>query len=369
MTHEHGSDRGPRHAVDPAAEILERDLAALAARSRRDMKPLSETLSIVSGRRPGRFREEPVKSIFGFLGARPGLAFGGAVAAIALALLLVPISYERVVGHDVSLTLENASPEAARQIAGELKDALAVDAVRVDAAASEAGRAFTLAARVAAGAGPTARAVTDALASALVAKGYAAQAAVTPVTATVSGNVYAMVMNNVITVSIDGKTDAELSAEIAEKLAQAGLPNAQVSVTREGEDFMKVEVNAHHEGGAAPDHEPIQLQLTSGGEDLGGIAHHATVRLKKVADEAGTHLVVEVEDGGRSGTATVDDPESLTDAELSAEIHRQLAALGLGHLSVSSQDGRIQVMAVDPGVAPAGEQPTSWGRLKEKAGK
>jgi hypothetical protein len=181
-----------------------------------------------------------------------------------------------------------------------------------------------------------------------------------------------MVMNNVITVSIDGKTDAELNAEITEKLTAAGLPNAQVSVTREtrdGSDFMRVEVQAHGDGAEVPDHEPIQLQLTSNGEDLGGIAHHATVRLRKLADDEGNHLLVDVEDGGRTATATVDNPEALSDAEITAEIHRQLAAQGMGHLSVSSQDGKIQVLALEPGVAPAGDQPTSWGKLKDKYGK
>lgn len=363
-------DPRPRHDRSTSLDRrIDRDLEALAARSAENPRPLTETLHTLSGRRSGRRWEERFMAWTGFWKMRPRLATAAVVVLAAAALLVVPVSYTKVVGHEITLNLDGKgmSREVVGTLAGQFKSALHADAVQVAAGVEDGAATYTFTARAA---GRDAPAAAEAFAHNLTGKGYTARAVATPIRERVSGNVYAMAYDNVIRVSVDGKSADELETEIADALAAAGVPNAQVSVTMDGDNGspnMKIEVKAT--GDCDPDaagSEP-QLVLTADGKDLGGDTENVNVRMKKAEAADGTvQLQVEVTRDGTVYTATVENAESLSDADLAAAVHDQLAAQGVD-LSVSSQDGRVQVLGLG---ATGGAEPqirkTTWGRLKQE---
>lgn len=368
-----GSHAEPERSLD---DPIGRDLEALASRSQRNVRPLTDTVQRLAGERPKRPWEERLMASFKLLGARPRLAVVGAVAALALALLVIPVSYQRVVGHDVTLQLAGAGIDQStiRGIATEFKTALNGGPVRVEAQADGAAATFILSSRVPMRSGRSAEAIAQAFAHTLTGKGYTAEAAVTAVREKVSSNVYAMVAENVIRISVDGKSSAEVETAIAEQLAAAGIPNAQVSVTMDGDgNKMEIQVRAEHEGPCDGTATPPEIVLTAGGEDLGGTGEAARIKICKTMTDEGARLVLDVEQAGRIATVTVNNPETLSDAELSAEVQRQLTALGITDLSVSAQDGILKCFDANalleksaPGATPGGTEKTTFGKVKTK---
>ena len=364
----------PRPEIpSPPDGAIDRDLQALDARSRRDMKPLAETLATLSGPRRKRTWEEGLMAWTGFWRSRPRWAVAGVVAVLALALLVVPVSYEQVTGHQVAVTVAGAQIErpVMDEIAAGLKTALGADAVEVALRAGDGGFEYTLRANLGAAEGAKARSVADVFARTLTEKGYDARADVTEIRERTSGNVYAMMMDNVIRVSVDGKSAAELETEIAAQLTAAGVPNAEVSVTMDGDDKMEIQISAEARGepGEMDLTQPTQIVLTKGGEDLGGELEDIGVRIAMLCAEGGPEqMKVDVNQAGRSATAVVSNPQALTDAALAAEISRQLTEQGLVDLSVSVQDGQVEITGLDPkaGVLGAAEEKATWGDLKQK---
>lgn len=364
-------DPRPRHDRSTLNRRIDRDLKALATRSAEDPLPLAQTLHSLSGSRPERRWEERVMAWTGFWKTRPRLVTTAAVALVAAALLMVPVSYTKVVGHEVTLNLSgsNVSREVVGTLAGQFKEALHADAMQVAATLEDGVRGYTFTARAP---GRNAPAVAEAFAHNLAGKGYTAEAGSTPIKERVSGNVYAMAYDNVVRVSVDGKSAAELESEIADALAAAGVPNAQVSVTLGGDDdsrTMKVEVTADAEGGPEAAGSEPQLVLTSNGGDLGGEARECSVRMMKTESTDGSaQLQVDVTRDGTVYTATVENAEALSDADLAAAVHEQLAAQGVD-LSVSAQDGRVQVVDLGSGIQAEPEsqvKKTTWGKLKQQ---
>jgi hypothetical protein len=360
---------------NPLDDRVARDLETLHSRSRRDVLPLSSTLRIPA--RTGGGREDRLMALPRFLGSHPRFAVLAGVAVVALAFLLVPFSYEHVVGQEVTLHMagEGLTPDLARNIAHELGGSFENATVNVASRQADEGTLYTVVAKVSGDDAGSAAAVSEAFARSLREKGYEAKAITTPVKEQTSGSLYAMAFDRTVRVSIDGKTADELEAEITAQLAAAGVPNAQVSVTREGDDHMKIEVMAESQGepGTADAHP--QLILTSDGKDLGagmdGEAADCDIRLMKTVDDAGEHLIVEVTRSGETGTATVDDPASLSDAGLAAAVAEQLAAQGFTDLDVSADGGRLEILVGDSGLSPQSgdvgvQEKTSWGALKSK---
>jgi hypothetical protein len=136
---------------------------------------------------------------------------------------------------------------------------------------------------------------------------------------------------------------------------------------------IEIQVRAEHEGAVdAMVGTPPEIVITAGGEDLaGGIAETARIKITKTVAEDGSRLVVDIEEADRTGTVTVERPETLSDAELLAEIQRQLAALGMSHLSVSVQDGMVKCFDANalleksaPGATPGGTEKSTFGKVK-----
>ena len=271
------------------------------------------------------------------------------VTAVALGLFIVfglPIPFEKTVGHDVALTVSGGAlgAESAQAIAKEMKTLLAADRVVVQADAADGGAlAFRFVASLQERSGAKVRKAADALAASVKASGYQATADVTARTERVSGTVYAFASDRVIRISTDGKTAAQLEAEIRDRLAAAGLSDVQVSVQDEGDNQkIGIEMNRESQGGQPPAEEMPEIVLTKNGQDLDGVGTgQCQIRVKKLKDDAGaTKLVVDLTKDGQSSTAEVPNVDGMSDLALQSELQSQFDRAGIP-VRVTVRDGKI----------------------------
>jgi len=320
------------------------DFEALGSVTERERPELDRTMRAAQLRQKTvrAARKEWLMSAVTVMKRRPWIVTAAAAIAIALVLLAVPISYERTTGHQVNLTIagELETPRAAT-IARELKSALHAEqvAVRLENGTT------VLSAFLPLHAGSNAPALAQAFAKELETKGYHASAATLAVKERTSGNVYAFARDRMITVESAGKSAAQLEAEIRQRFAEAGVPDAKVSVTDQpgGQREVKVEMHQEHEG-TNPDQAPdlVGLQLTKNGVPLRGGQQVSVKCMKLKGSDGSTTLRVIVEEDGRSVTAEVKNPESLGDAATAAEIQRQISAAGI-QARVTVQNGQVRI--------------------------
>jgi hypothetical protein len=323
---------------------MHEDLRALGSVTERD-RPDPERMMRAARLRRTReraTRKEWLMSAVTMVKRRPWLATGLSALALALVLLAVPVSYERTTGHQVILTIAGSlEPARLAAIAGEFQSALGAEHVtaRVESDATILGAFLPARSR------SFSPALAQAFAKELGAKGYHATASTAEVKEKTSGNVYAYALSQIITVEAAGKTAAQLEAEIRRRLAEAGVPDAQVSVTDQAGGGRKVEVKVEkHQSGAPAAGEEIavpKLQITKNGVPVAGEGLELRVEKLRGADGSTTMKIVAA-DGPRTATATIKNPESLGDAGLAAEIERQLSAQGIT-ARVAVENGQIRI--------------------------
>jgi hypothetical protein len=308
----------------PVPETLDHDLAALRGLTAEGRPDLETSLRAARSRAGGK-EEEGFTMAVHFLRRRPALATVLGVVVVALGLLAIPISYQRTVGYDVALTLHgaNLAQSQVRDMAAGFKQTLGSGDAAVMASMENGRLTYVFKAT---GKGD-ARGAAQAFAKELTVLGYQVSVSATPVKETVSGNVYAYAMNQVIEIRTDGKSAAELESEIRSRLLAAGVTKAQVSVTDLGGDQRSIKVEAQHtmEGGA-PLVEVPELVLTKDGKPLTG---GSSIELRKKKDAAGLiSLAVTIRSDGRTLNEEIPNAGSMSDAQLSAEIQSRLDAAG-----------------------------------------
>ncbi|HMI30152.1 MAG TPA: hypothetical protein VK527_00310 [Candidatus Limnocylindrales bacterium] len=278
-----------------------------------------------------------------------------AVAAVVFGVLLVviamvvPVSYQRVVGQDVALTFagKGIGREQIGAIARELKGVLGSDGVVVDASAVDQGTQFVLRATSPQRSGAGVQRVAGEFARGLAAKGYSASFQVTPHRERVRYPAAAYAWDQIIRISVDGKSAAQLQSEIQSRLSDAGVPDAQVSVTDrpEGGREIKLKVERQAVGDASTaTPEPLpQVVLTKDGAPLAGGEGFAVKIQKKKINDAVT-LTVEVTSNDKSAKAEVPNSQSMSDADLANAITTQLTQAGV--------EARVTVVAGKVSVEP-----------------
>lgn len=281
--------------------------------------------------------------------ARPALAALAVVALLIVVGMVVPVSYDRVTGHDISITLAGAgfTPDQIAPTAKEMKTRLGAEGVQVEASEDNGAARFvfrtTLPERSRAEAARKAGGFVRELAQ----KGYAASLAVAPHREHVTSPAVAYAWNQIIQISVDGKSASALESEIKQRLAEAGLPDAQVSVKDGATGGREISVNVQRQnfGGAPPTDQPQpELVLTKNGAPITG---GSTVKIKKMKDQTGaTSLVVETSDQGKTATATVPNSDKMSDAELQTAIETQLRHAGL-NVRVEVVGGQIKVRPIE----------------------
>lgn len=280
------------------------------------------------------------------LRGRPALTTIMGTAIMAAAMLVVPISYQQTIGHEVLLTVSGPSlnDDTARRVAGELKSALEAEDVTLAAApaapvemkispasspsnpgtaappvkeaspAAPAKPRYELTARVPSPSRVNVEAAAAAFVRVLAERGMDAEVGIATLREEVSGNVYAMALDKAIEIRINraGKSVDELAAEIRAQLEDAGLPNPHVKVSEDGE-MMKIAVTAC--GDDLPCEELPEINLSFDGMDM---------------------------DSPNARTIAVRRTPDMTDEDVIAEVTRQLREQGVD-AEVTIVDGRIQI--------------------------
>jgi hypothetical protein len=331
---------------------LERDLEALRTLTARDIPELEPTLETIRRREPvpgpplGTARRK-LMALLHSIRTRPALAAGLAVALVALIGMVVPVSYDRITGEDVALTIagKGVGPEEVASVARDFKAALGSGPVMVEATEDGAAPRFVLRASLPGRPATGVRRSTLEFARALAARGVSASVQVTPRRERVRYPAVAYAFDRIIRISVDGKTAAALEREIKDRLVQAGVPDAQVSVTDApgGGHEIRMTVEREHEGapGAAPLEPVPQIELTKNGVPLPG-QEGTSVKIQKKKVDGATTLLVDVTLNGRSGHAEVAHAETMGDAALADAIRTQLLQAGL-NVRVTVAGGRISI--------------------------
>jgi hypothetical protein len=323
------------------------DLDALGRRSSREFPTLDATVRSVRQKNHESMKEATFMSSIRGSKARPLLITASVIAVVVIALLAVPIPYDKTVGHDVTLKLDATALNQSQvmAIAKELKTQLGVDQVKVGILSENGRRSYEMMATVPTGTGVHPERVAEAFASNLEASGFRATAEVTPKVERVSTTVYAYAQGQVIEISMDGKSSEQIAAEIRQALFDAGVSMAEVSVdvtdNPDGTQEVRIEVEAECEDSDPCEDHP-QIRLTKEGESLGGELEDCTVRVKKLAGDDGTQLIVEVTKDGQTIEAEVGNIDEMSDAELASEIETALSQQGVS-ASVDVVNGRIEI--------------------------
>ena len=322
---EHSSRFGPAADPDPrpVPGAIDHDLDALRSVTSQHPPGLTTSLRAAQRRATGAHGEGFTMAIRS-LSRRPALATVLGVVVAAVGLLAIPVSFERTVGYDVALTLggANVAQSQVAEIARELSETLGGQGARVEATMEDGRMTYVLETS----AKGDVRGAAGAFAKQLTALGYTAAVTTRPRKETVSGNMYAYAMSRVLQISTDGKSAAQIEAEIRDGLVSAGVTGAQVSVTDLGGDKRQIRLEAKHTGQPVPDFP--ELVLTRDGkpvEDAG-----CAVKVMKSMDGSGRlALTVTATVDGRATTVELPNAETMSDAAIAAAIESRLLAAGI----------------------------------------
>lgn len=274
----------------------------------------------------------------------PWLATAALSAVIVIASLVVPFSYEKVTGHDLTLALSGTQDMAQVQaIAKELKAAVHAGGIQVTAENRNGALTFLLNARVPSTAGIDVASVGNAFASQLEERGFTASVETKLVREKVSGNVYAYARDVTVRVETSGKNAAQIEAEIRQQLAAAGITNAQVNVVDEGGNKRKVTVEAHAESnnGTPPEQPNLKLELTKNGQTIAP-GDGQSIEVQKIKTSTGMNLELKYTNNGRTTKSTVANVDKMSDAEVAAALKSQLQAAGF-NVDVKVEGGKISI--------------------------
>jgi hypothetical protein len=120
------------------------------------------------------------------------------------------------------------------------------------------------------------------------------------------------------------------------------MDDVQVSVTDRAEGGREVRIQAERQS-TDPTQEIEEPQLILEGEGQPADGDMLRVKVRKLKDDAGaTSLVVDVQAQDRTATATVANPESMSDFAIASEIKSQLFSAGID-ADVEVTNGKIEV--------------------------
>lgn len=308
--------------TDPRDELdrrIEQDQEALGAASRAALWPLERVRRIAATETQAtnnqhRSRGETIMSKLSRWKSRPRLVSMLGVCAVAAVLLVVPVRYQRTIGHRIDLTVSGAALDqiGIERLTGDVGQVTRARSLQVDQAA---GGGVTLGIELHATSEERAERVASALVERLRDRTFTADARVSPITETVSGNVYAMVRDRIIVIDVntEGKTDQEVEDEIRAQLLDEGVADPDVKYHSDGAK-TEVRVQGEHEGKAF------------------NVVH------KTLGDEREPGVRMEI------GWPDISREEGMTDEELEQKILRQLEERGLqGDVEIDGDQVRVKV--------------------------
>jgi len=228
-----------------AAGLIDDSLSALRRRSMPEATPLAdirervETHPAASSRKEySRMAETTHK-----LAARKKLGFGlGLAAAALLFFTLVPFSYDRVVGYDVTISEIEPGPTVNINPIIQAMTGMGYDNVSVSTNYASTETSIWISGL------PHKKAAQEASAVFSTLTGLEGDVEYTPKVETVSGSLYAQVKEQLFSVEITatGDTPEEIQASIESQLESMGL-TGEATVTQDG-DQMQIEITIPADG-------------------------------------------------------------------------------------------------------------------------
>jgi len=326
---------------------MDRDLEALRKLSAQDVADLDTTIQTI--RRRGLdssptpwYSRRGIMALVHAVRTRPALAAAVLGALAVLVAMVVPVSYDRVVGQDVALTVAGkgiGGPEI-RGIAEGLKSALGTNGVMVEAVPGDPGARFVLHTTLPRRSGGDVERATTTFARELASRGYSASVQVRPHVERVRYPAVAYALDQIIRIDVGGKSAASLEAEIRDKFAQAGIPDANVSVTDRPDGGREVKMTVERQrvnDGTAPPPEPVpQIVLTKDGAPLTG-GEGFMVKIQKRKENEAVTLIAEVTSNGKSAKIEIPNANTMSDAAIADAVTTQLRQAGI--------DARVAVTA------------------------
>lgn len=288
----------------------------------------------------------------GFIRTRPLVAAAAVAVVLVVASMVIPISYDKVTGQDVALTLASGDlpMEQVAGVAKDMKARLGAESVSVEAEAGNSGTSFVLRATASDRSRAEIAEEASGFVRELASKGVSASVNVAPHKERVRYPVAAYAWDQIIQISVDGKSAVELENEIRQRLAEAGVPNAEVSVTDAATGGRNVSLRVERlrtsDDPSTEPREPMpQLVLTKDGAPLGGEnAVKVQVQKRKTQDGAVT-LVADVAAHGKSAKIEVPNVQSMSDSELASALQARFREAGLNlNVTVTNGDLKIEPM-------------------------
>jgi hypothetical protein len=338
-------------------ERIAQDLGALRSVRAQDLPSLHETVRAAQRLRPDPGLEPNgirriLMQALGFIRMRPLVATAAAALVLVIASM-IPVSYDRVTGHEVALTIsgDGVSMEQVTAAAKEMKARLGAEAVSVRAEAGNAGTAFVLSA-VASGRSRSELAdATSGFVHELARKGIRASVNLAPHKERVRHPVVAYAWDQMIQISVDGKSASQLESEIKQRLAEAGVADAQVSVTDVPNGGRNVSLRVERlrtsdDPMAAREESMPTLVLTKDGAPLAdGNAVQVKLQKRKTQDGAVT-IVADIAAHGKTATVEIPNTQNMSDMELQNALSTKFREQGLS-LNVTVTNGAIRIEPVE----------------------
>jgi hypothetical protein len=306
-------------------EALRKDLQALGSSSLRDLPSVDQTARLLRNQDMGRSPGGIAVKIFQQIQTRPWAATLTVAVVLALILLVIPVSYQKTVGHDVVLKVQGAGLSGAQidRIASEFRSALRAENIMMN---EQSGGPLTFTARVPRSSRAQVDRISQAFVHGLAGHGISATAEATPRVERVLGNLYAYARDNLITVNVStaGKTDAQIEADIKSQLEAAGLESPEVEYRKQGDQTTL----------------KLMIRKTAGAVDSSSCCPEVTVTLDG-------HEPGEGQGDGKNAQIRVKRTSEMTDEQVIAQIKQQLRDQGVD-ADVTMENGQIQVHRKTP---------------------
>ncbi len=306
-------EHDPLDDLGDPTRTMQADFEALRRTTARDLPDLETMARDLNPRADSR--EDWFMHAISPIARRPWRATALAAAAIAVALLFIPIAYERHLGQEVSITLPGDLPESEiRLLADALRAASGAREIAVDAG-GPAG-ITTVTARFPGRSLREANAVARAVERRAEAMGLEVAFAVRPWVEEVTGNVYAQVSDRwrEIRVETQGRSEAEIEKDVQAQLEQWGFANPQVSYRRS-------------DGGSR-----LEMRAAGDGEEV--IAH-----VERRGEGSGVEPPVEV------ALPDFSDLKGWPPEKMQPEIERRLREHGIEAEVTVTEDGKVEIKA------------------------
>lgn len=262
------------------------------------------------------------------ISGRRRIRVGIAVAAVVLLVVtLVPFSYERTVGYEVTFNgLNDEAVEVFEQVSNAVH-LLGYGDVSLSYSRGEDGTSFWMMNL------PSKTAAREAAAAFVAVTGCTTEAEIKPVRRTVSGSLLAQARDKLTRIEIDseGLSDAEIEAEIVARLAEHGFERATASVNTDADGMRRID---------------IDLEADS---PLGGTTGMEMI----IVDEASENIDFNLDEGFDHAeiSALVKANKDMDETELKALLESRLAEMGYGDANViikHSETGERRIMIGAP---------------------